>query len=65
MNTTQLAEILANLGSEANMLFSVDQAAPRLENFLDGRLTLHHWCQWIYTQQSVFQLMNKAYNKLS
>ena len=44
---THLAETLAQHGFETHLLFVGDPAAPGHESSLDGRLTLHRWCQWI------------------
>ena len=49
MRVTHLAEALARQGYETHLLFVGDPAAPGQESLLDGRLTLHRWCQWIST----------------
>jgi glycosyltransferase involved in cell wall biosynthesis len=47
IRVSHLAETLAQLGFETHLLFVGDPAAPGLESQLEGRLTLHRWCQWI------------------
>lgn len=47
VRVTHLAETLARRGFETHLLFVGDPAAPGRESQLDGRLTLHRWCQWI------------------
>lgn len=47
VRVTHLAETLAQLGFETHLLFIGDPVAPGLESRLEGRLTLHRWCQWI------------------
>jgi glycosyltransferase involved in cell wall biosynthesis len=47
IRASHLAETLARLGFETHLLFVGDPAAPGLERQLEGRLTLHRWCQWI------------------
>lgn len=42
-----LAETLAQRGFPTQHLFIGDPAAPGRETLLDGRMTLHRWCQWI------------------
>ncbi|MCA9874034.1 MAG: glycosyltransferase [Anaerolineales bacterium] len=44
---THLAETLARRGFQTHLLFVGDPAAPGRETRVDGRLTLHRWCQWI------------------
>jgi glycosyltransferase involved in cell wall biosynthesis len=47
IRVSHLAETLAQLGFETHLLFVGDPDAPGLESRLEGRLTLHRWCQWI------------------
>lgn len=44
---THLAETLARRGFETHLFFVGDPLVPGRESRLDGRLTLHRWCQWI------------------
>jgi alpha-amylase len=44
---THLAEALAQRGFETHLLFVGDPFAPGRETQVNGRLTLHRWCQWI------------------
>ncbi|PQJ33644.1 hypothetical protein BSZ35_02660 [Salinibacter sp. 10B] len=44
---TQLATHLAQEGYEAHLFFVGDPEQPGREERVDGRLTLHRWCQWI------------------
>lgn len=47
VRVTHLAETLARRGFLTHQFFVGDPTAPGLETRLDGRLTLHRWCQWI------------------
>ncbi|MEJ2737787.1 MAG: glycosyltransferase family 4 protein [Anaerolineae bacterium] len=47
IRVSHLAETLARLGFETHLLFVGDPGMPGLESRLEGRLTLHRWCQWI------------------
>ncbi|MCP4426934.1 MAG: glycosyltransferase [Chloroflexi bacterium] len=47
VRVAHLAETLARRGFETHLLFVGDPAEPGRETRLDGRLTLHRWCQWI------------------
>ncbi len=47
VRVTHLAEALAQRGFETHLLFVGDPAMPGLEVQVNGRLTLHRWCQWI------------------
>ncbi|MCB9421983.1 MAG: glycosyltransferase [Ardenticatenaceae bacterium] len=47
VRVTHLGETLAKRGFETHLLFVGDPAAPGLETRLNGRFTLHRWCQWI------------------
>ncbi|MEJ2748919.1 MAG: glycosyltransferase, partial [Anaerolineae bacterium] len=49
VRVTHLAEVLAQRGFETHLLFVGDPAAPGQEVLMNGRLTLHRWCQWIST----------------
>ena len=42
-----LARTLATLGYDTHLFFIGDPRLPGEEVTLDGRLTLHRWCQWI------------------
>ncbi len=42
-----LAEALATLGHETHLVFVGDPSAPGEERFLDGKLVIHRWCQWL------------------
>jgi len=43
----ELARALAGLGFETHLYFVGDPDLPAVETDLEGRLTLHRWCQWI------------------
>lgn len=47
VRVTHLAETLAERGFTTHLIFVGDPAAPGREVRVDGRLTLHRWCQWI------------------
>lgn len=47
VRVSHLSRTLAAAGAETHLLFIGDPAAPGLETQMDGRLTLHRWCQWI------------------
>jgi len=47
VRVTHLADALGRRGFPTHLLFVGDPAAPAREVLLDGRLTLHRWCQWI------------------
>jgi glycosyltransferase involved in cell wall biosynthesis len=47
VRVTELSLALAELGYPVHLLFVGDPRAPGREIRLDGRLTLHRWCQWI------------------
>ena len=44
---TQLATHLARRGHESHLLFVGDPDLPDREQRVEGRFTLHRWCQWI------------------
>lgn len=47
VRVTHLAETLAERGFTTHLIFVGDPAALGREVRVDGRLTLHRWCQWI------------------
>jgi alpha-amylase len=47
VRVTNLAEALAKGSFETHQFFIGDPSLPGQESRLDGRLTLHRWCQWI------------------
>ncbi len=47
VRVSHLAKTLAQRGFETHLLFVGDPYAPGRESHLDGRLSLHRWCQWI------------------
>jgi alpha-amylase len=47
VRVTHLAETLAEKGFETHLFFVGDPSATGRETRMDGRLTLHRWCQWI------------------
>lgn len=47
VRATHLAETLARRGFPTHLVFVGDPHAPARESLLDGRLSLHRWCQWI------------------
>ncbi|MDA8187309.1 MAG: glycosyltransferase [Dehalococcoidales bacterium] len=52
-----LSEALASSGYETHLLFIGDPNRQGCETRLDGKLTLHRWCQWIskYYPDGVYQ----------
>lgn len=44
---TNMGEALAGLGFETHLFFIGDPDMPGAETRVDGRYTLHRWCQWI------------------
>lgn len=52
VHVTNLSRTLAAAGSETHLLFVGDPALPGHERQMDGRLTLHCWCQWISAHHS-------------
>jgi glycosyltransferase involved in cell wall biosynthesis len=47
VRVTELSHALAEAGYPVHLLFIGDPKLPGHETLLDGRLTLHRWCQWI------------------
>src|SRR5437588_3884513 len=47
VRVTELSHALAHAGYPVHLVFVGDPALPGHESLLDGRLTLHRWCQWI------------------
>jgi len=52
VRVTHLSRTVAAAGSETHLLFVGDPEAPGKEVQMDGRLTLHRWCQWISEHHS-------------
>lgn len=52
VRVTHLSQTLAAAGSETHLLFVGDPTLPGRERQMDGRLTLHRWCQWISAHHS-------------
>jgi alpha-amylase len=52
VRVTHLSRALAAADAETHLLFIGDPAAPGREIQIDGRLTLHRWCQWISAHHS-------------
>ncbi len=47
VRVTELSQALAEVGYSVHLVFVGDPALPGHEALVDGRLTLHRWCQWI------------------
>src|SRR5438270_2558343 len=47
VRVTELSRALADAGYEVHVVFVGDPDLPGHESLIDGRLTLHRWCQWI------------------
>jgi glycosyltransferase involved in cell wall biosynthesis len=47
VRVTELSCALAAAGYPVHLLFVGDPGLPGHETYMDGRLTLHRWCQWI------------------
>jgi glycosyltransferase involved in cell wall biosynthesis len=47
VRVTELSRTLADAGYDVHVVFVGDPALPGHESLIDGRLTLHRWCQWI------------------
>src|SRR5579864_2906803 len=47
VRVTELSRALADAGYDVHVVFVGDPALPGHETLIDGRLTLHRWCQWI------------------
>lgn len=52
VRVNHLARTLAGCGFDTHFLFVGEPSAPGLETQMDGRLTLHRWCQWISAHHS-------------
>lgn len=54
---SHLSRTLASLGFDTHLLFIGDPLKGGCERSLDGKLTLHRWCQWIsrYHPDGVYQ----------
>src|ERR1051325_10897679 len=49
VRVSELSRALADAGYPVHLLFVGDPLLPGHESLIDGRLTLHRWCQWIST----------------
>ncbi|MBV9133757.1 MAG: glycosyltransferase family 4 protein, partial [Chloroflexi bacterium] len=49
VRVTELSRALADTGYDVHLVFVGDPDLPGHESLVDGRLTLHRWCQWIST----------------
>lgn len=47
VRVTELSRALADNGYPVHVVFVGDPDLPGHESLIDGRLTLHRWCQWI------------------
>src|SRR5215470_13469418 len=47
VRVTELSRALAEAGYPVHLVFVGDPDLPGHESLIDGRLTLHRWCQWI------------------
>ncbi len=47
VRVSELSQALAEAGYPVHLLFVGDPTLPGHESLLEGRLTLHRWCQWI------------------
>src|SRR5690349_17247610 len=47
VRVTELSRALADNGYPVHVVFVGDPDLPGHESLVDGRLTLHRWCQWI------------------
>jgi glycosyltransferase involved in cell wall biosynthesis len=47
VRVTELSRALADAGYPVHLVFVGDPHLPGHESFIDGRLNLHRWCQWI------------------
>ena len=47
VRVTELSRALADAGYPVHLVFVGDPALPGHEELIEGRLTLHRWCQWI------------------
>jgi glycosyltransferase involved in cell wall biosynthesis len=59
-----LSEALATTGYDTHLLFIGDPYKEGCERLLDGKLTLHRWCQWIskYHPDGVYQAEEEKLN---
>ena len=57
VRVTELSQTLASLGLRTHLFFVGDPRAAGTEALMDGKLTLHRWCQWIskYYPEGVYQ----------
>ena len=57
VRVTELSQTLAALGFPTHLFFVGDPREKDTETLLDGKLTLHRWCQWIskYYPDGVYQ----------
>ena len=57
VRVTELSQTLASLGYRTHLFFVGDPREKDTESLLDGKLTLHRWCQWIskYYPDGVYQ----------
>ena len=47
VRVTELSRALAEAGYPVHVVFVGDPTLPGHESLIDGKLTLHRWCQWI------------------
>jgi glycosyltransferase involved in cell wall biosynthesis len=47
VRVTELSRAIADSGYPVHVVFVGDPHLPGHESLIDGRLTLHRWCQWI------------------